>query len=187
MSRGSSARLPSISGRDPAPRRLPDRAAQPAARGHGGGERAAAVEHFLSDGHADTFLELETHQRYGAVEAVGRFIEPAGAKQRHDPDQISGYANPVIAPVAPARSSSSRNTPPSPPKMRTGSSPHAARMREVLNGVGGSSSLIVRAPRNLACDPREQRRLHGEPGDGRVILHDDLDVHSLGRSRRSGA
>ena len=79
--------------------------------------------------------------------------------------RISGNANPVMAPVAPASSSSSRNTPPSPPKIRTSIDRRRTlldlgRMRDVLNGVGGSSSLMVRAARNLLRDPGEQPRLH---------------------------
>ena len=62
------------------------------------------------------------------------------------PTGLSDHSrDPVIAPVAPAISSSSRNTPPRPPKMRTSRPAACSRMRDVLKGVGGSSSLMVRA------------------------------------------
>ena len=56
-------------------------------------------------------------------------------------------------------------------------------MRDVLNGVGGSSSLIVRARGISLGDPRQQRRLHREAGDRRIVLDDDLDVDGVGERR----
>ena len=56
-------------------------------------------------------------------------------------------------------------------------------MRDVLNGVGGSSSLIVRARGISLRDPRQQRRLHREAGDRRIVLDDDRDVHGVGERR----
>ena len=54
--------------------------------------------------------------------------------------RISGYANPVIAPIDPLRSSSSRNTPPSPPKMPS-LFPILDLIELIFVGVGGSSSF----------------------------------------------
>ena len=54
-------------------------------------------------------------------------------------------------------------------------------MREVLNGVGGSSSLIVRAAGISCGDSREQPGLHRVARDRRIVLDDDLDVDGLGQ------
>ena len=54
-------------------------------------------------------------------------------------------------------------------------------MRDVLNGVGGSSSLIVRARGISFAILAQQPGLHRVARDRRVVLHDDLDVDGLGQ------
>ncbi len=56
-------------------------------------------------------------------------------------------------------------------------------MRDVLNGVGGSSSLIVAGRGHFARDAGEQPRFHRVAGDRRIVLDDDRDVDGL-RQRR---
>ena len=54
------------------------------------------------------------------------------------------------------------------------------RMRDVLNGVGGSSSLIVRARGISLAIRASSARLHRVAGDRRIVLDDDLDVDRVG-------
>ena len=42
---------------------------------------AAAAQHFLANGHADAFLELEAHQRHEPVEHFGGAIDVARLKR----------------------------------------------------------------------------------------------------------
>ena len=142
------------------------------------------MKHFLPDRHADPFLELETHQRHGAVEHVRRLVDArrrgtatrCGPGSRERQSRSSRRSRRRAVPRAGTRRRGRRI---SAPRCR----PHAARIREVLNGVGGSSSLIVRALGISLRDPRQQRGLHREAGDRRIVLHDDLDVDRLGERR----
>ena len=133
-------------------------------------QRAAAMQYFLANRHPDPFLKLEPHQRNSAVEHVRRIVDAAGAKQRHDPTRISGKAKPVIAPSRPPSALRAETRPRARRRSAPGCHRHAARMRDVLNGVGGSSSLIVRAlgisvrSAPAATAPSRIRRLADSPG-----------------------
>ena len=135
-------------------------------------QRAAAAQHFLADRHADAFLKLEPHQRHRAVEHVGRRVVARRPFQCcMIATRISGNAKPVIAPVAPAINSSSRNTPPRPPKIWTSVPPacfqdarRLERRRRILEldrpGARGSLSRSARA----APAPSRSRRSADSPG-----------------------
>src|SRR4051812_2325383 len=43
-------------------------------------ERATPAQHFLADGHPDTLLELEAHERDVVVEDVGRLLDLSRAE-----------------------------------------------------------------------------------------------------------
>ena len=53
-------------------------------------------------------------------------------------------------------------------------------MREVLNGVGGSSNLMVLAGGDFAGDAHQKPRLHGEARNRRIVLDDDGDFNGGG-------
>ena len=158
-------------------------------RARAAGARVAAlasaprrVQHFLADRHADAFLELEAHQRHRTVEDVRRLVDLARrGRARRSLTSISGNAKPVITPVAPAISSSSRNTPPRPPKIATFVSPAAVEDARRLERRRRILELDRPRARDLARDAREQRRLHREAGDRRIVLHDDRRFDRVGQ------
>ncbi len=144
-------------------------------------QRAAAAQHFLANRHADPFLELEAHQRHRPVEHVGGAIHVCRRGTGVTIlTRISGNANPVIAPVAPAISSSSRNTPPRPPKIRTLEIAGLVENPRRLERGWRIFELDGPRARDLPGDARQQPRLHRVAGDRRIVLHDDLDVHRFG-------
>ena len=136
---------------------------------------------FLADRHADAFLELEAHQRHRSIEEIGGVIDLPASSSLHDPDEYLRKRETGHRAGRTRHQLFQQEHAAKPAEDLHGHVAEAcSRIRAVLNGVGGSSSLIVRADGISLRDAGEERGLHRKPGNRRIVLDDDRRVDGVG-------
>ena len=145
----------------------------------GARQRAAAVQHFLANRHADAFLELEAHQRHGTIEGVGGLVHVSSAEQRHDFDEQLWKREPRHGAGGAGEEFLEEEHAAQPAE--DADRDVAGRLDDArrLEGRRRILQLDRARARNLPGDSRQQRRLHGESGNGRVVLDDYFDIDRI--------